>query len=186
MASYAEVDASTTDCAMSFISPRQSTVQAMALCWIQIRVICNVAETGTVASNMNWGRPDNAWNPRVGVAYQVQPTTVIRAGYGRSFDLGVFGSIFGHAATQNLPVLSNQQVTTTTGITGSAFNLADGPPAPTPIVVPANGLLPSPGYAVTSRARPNPLRLPTIDAWNVSLQQSFTPDDFAHHGIRGQ
>ena len=52
---------------------------------------------------MNWGRPDNAWNPRVGVAYQVQPTTVIRGGYGRSFDLGVFGSIFGHAATKICP-----------------------------------------------------------------------------------
>jgi outer membrane receptor protein involved in Fe transport len=135
----------------------------------------NVAGTGTVASNMNWGRPDNAWNPRVGVAYQVQPTTVIRGGYGRSFDLGVFGSIFGHAATQNLPVLSNQQVTTTTGITGSAFNLAVGPPGPTPIVVPANGLLPSPGYAVTSKARPNALRLPTIDAWNAAVQQSLSP-----------
>jgi outer membrane receptor protein involved in Fe transport len=135
----------------------------------------NVAETGTVASNMNWDWKKNTYNPRVGVAYQVQPTTVIRAGYGRSFDLGVFGSIFGHAATQNLPVLSNQQVTTTTGITGSAFNLAVGPPAPTPTVVPSNGLLPSPGYAVTSKARPNPLRLPTIDAWNLAVQQSLTP-----------
>jgi outer membrane receptor protein involved in Fe transport len=135
----------------------------------------NVAQTGTVASNMNWGRPMNAWNPRVGIAYQVQPTTVIRGGYGRSFDIGVFGSIFGHAATQNLPVLSNQQVTTTTGITGSAFNLAVGPPAPTPIVVPTNGLLPNPGYAVNSKARPNPLRLPTLDAWNISVQQSLSP-----------
>src|SRR6202022_1658385 len=69
----------------------------------------------------------------------------------------------------------SQQVTTTTGITGSAFNLAQGPPAPTPIPVPANGLLPNPGYAVSSRARPDPLRLPTLDAWNLSLQQSLTP-----------
>ncbi len=135
----------------------------------------NVAETGTVASNMNWGRPDNAWNPRVGIAYQVQPTTVIRAGYGRSFDLGVFGSIFGHAATQNLPVLSNQQVIASTGITSSAFSLTTGPPAPTPIAVPGNGLLPNPGYSVASRARPNPLRLPTLDAWNLAVQQSLTP-----------
>jgi outer membrane receptor protein involved in Fe transport len=135
----------------------------------------NVAETGTVASNMNWDRLKNTYNPRLGVAYQVAPTTVIRAGYGRSFDLGVFGSIFGHAATQNLPVLSNQQVNSTGGITSSAFTLAQGPPAPTPIAVPANGLLPSPGYAVNSKARPNPLRLPTLDAWNLSLQQSLTP-----------
>ncbi len=135
----------------------------------------NVASVGTIPSNMGWTKPHNAYNPRVGIAYQVYPTTVIRAGYGRSFDIGVFGSIFGHAATQNLPVLSSQQATTTTGLTGFAFTLAQGPPAPTPTVVPSNGLLPNPGYAVNSRSRPDPLRLPTLDAWNVALQQSFTP-----------
>ena len=31
-------------------------------------------------------------------------------GYGRSFDMGVFGSNFGHAVTQNLPVLASQFV----------------------------------------------------------------------------
>jgi outer membrane receptor protein involved in Fe transport len=135
----------------------------------------NVAGVGTVGSNMNWARQNNAYSPRVGVAYQVLPTTVIRGGYGRSFDIGVFGSIFGHAATQNLPVLSRQQITTTTGITGSAFSLAVGPPLVTPTVVPSNGLLPNPGYAVNSAARPTPLQLPTLDAWNVSVQQSLTP-----------
>ena len=41
--------------------------------------------------------------------------------------------------------------------------------------VPASGLLPNPGITVKSIARPNPLRLPTIDAWNLSLQRSITP-----------
>ncbi len=48
--------------------------------------------------------------PRLGIAYQVNPKTVVRLGYGRSFDIGVFGSIFGHAITQNLPVLGAQQM----------------------------------------------------------------------------
>ncbi|RZU40222.1 TonB-dependent receptor [Edaphobacter modestus] len=135
----------------------------------------NVAGVGGVASNMNWGRNTNTYSPRIGVAYQIRPTTVLRAGYGRSFDIGVFGSIFGHAATQNLPVLSSQQVVATGGPLSQAFTLASGPPAPVPIAVPSNGLLPNPGYAVNSRARPNPLRLPTLDAWNLSLQQSLTP-----------
>jgi outer membrane receptor protein involved in Fe transport len=134
-----------------------------------------VASIGTIPSNMGWIKPHNAYNPRVGIAYQVAPPTVIRAGYGRSFDIGVFGSIFGHASTQNLPILSKQQITTTTGITGFAFTLANGPPAQAPTAVPANGLLPNPGYAVNSGARPNPLRLPTLDAWNLSLQESLTP-----------
>ena len=42
-------------------------------------------------------------------------------------------------------------------------------------MVPSSGLLPNPGALVNSRARPNPLRLPTLDAWNASLQQSLTP-----------
>jgi hypothetical protein len=135
----------------------------------------SVASVGSVPSDMGWGKPQNAYNPRLGIAYQVQPTTVIRAGYGRSFDIGVFGSIFGHAATQNLPVLSKQQIITTTGITGNAFTLANGPPPQKSVTVPANGLLPNPGYAVNSSSRPNPLRLPTLDAWNLSVQQSLTP-----------
>lgn len=135
----------------------------------------NVAGVGGVASNMNWGRDTKTYSPRIGVAYQIRPTTVIRGGYGRSFDIGVFGSVFGHAATQNLPVLSSQEIVASGSYLNSAFNLAAGPPAPTPVVVPSNGLLPNPGYAVNSRARPNPLRLPSLDAWNVSLQQSLTP-----------
>jgi hypothetical protein len=132
-----------------------------------------VAGFGNIASDMNYGLPKNTYNPRIGVAYQATPLTVIRAGYGRSFDIGVFGSIFGHAATQNLPVLQNQAITASG--TSEAFNLAVGPPLATPIAVPASGFLPNPGSQVSSRARPTPLRLPTLDAWNLSVQQSFSP-----------
>ena len=140
-----------------------------------------VAGVGGIATNMGWSPASNAWNPRVGLAYQVSPKTVVRAGYGRSFDLGVFGSIFGHVVTQNLPVLANQQLNPTGGPRSTVpFNLTGGPPpcdtasgcVPT---VPSNGLLPVPGYSVSPKARPNNLRLPTLDAWNASLQQSLTP-----------
>ena len=134
-----------------------------------------VAGVGQVASNMNFSKAKYAFNPRIGVAYSVTPKTVIRAGYGRSFDIGVFGSLFGHVATQNLPVLANQQLNANGGNTSYAFSLANGPSAPTPIAVPSTGLLPSPGYLVNSKARPTTVRLPTIDAWNLSIQQSLTP-----------
>jgi hypothetical protein len=132
-----------------------------------------VAGYGNIQSDMNYGIPKNTYGPRLGVAYQATPQTVIRGGYGRSFDIGVFGSIFGHAATQNLPVLQNQALTA--GGTASVFSLAQGPPTAATVTVPGSGLLPNPGYAVNSRARPTPLRLPTLDAWNLSLQQSLTP-----------
>ena len=48
------------------------------------------------------------WAPRLGAAYQFDEKTVIRAGFGRSYDIGVFGSLFGHSVTQNLPVLAGQ------------------------------------------------------------------------------
>ncbi len=56
---------------------------------------------GNVENSYNWA-------PRLGVSYQLDEKTVIRAGYGRSYDIGVFGSLFGHSVTQNLPVLSAQ------------------------------------------------------------------------------
>ena len=138
-----------------------------------------VAGYGNIGSNMNQSLPKNTYNPRIGLAYQVTPQTVVRAGYGRSFDIGVFGSIFGHAATQNLPTLANQQIVNQAGENATnnapAFTLAQGPTAAQTVSVPSNGLLPSPGNLVTSRSRPTTLRLPTLDAWNASLQQSLTP-----------
>ncbi len=134
-----------------------------------------VAGIGRVASDLNVSRPSFPLNPRVGVAYQATDKTVIRAGYGRSFDLGVFGSIFGHVATQNLPILANQQITSTGDQTTHAFDLATGPAPNQFPTIPANGLLPNPGYAVSTKARPTTERLPTLDAWNLSIQQSLTP-----------
>ena len=85
----------------------------------------NVAGEGPVPLNMGVSAAGNAWNPRLGVAYQYTEKTVIRAGYGRSFDLGVFGSTFGHVVTQNIPVLANQSLNGTAGNTSYAFNLSD-------------------------------------------------------------
>ncbi len=48
--------------------------------------------------------------PRLGIAYQVTPKTVVRAGYGWSYGLGTFGATFGHNVTQNPPVLTSQNL----------------------------------------------------------------------------
>ena len=73
--------------------------------------LINVAGYGPYNTAIN---VDNNWKliaPRVGIAYQLNQKTVIRAGYGRDYDIGVFGTIFGHVQTQNLPVLANQNLT---------------------------------------------------------------------------
>ena len=70
--------------------------------------VINVAGYGGIGLNGNVAGDFKAFGPRLGVAYQTDPKTVIRLGYGRGFDIGVFGSNFGHAVNQNLPILANQ------------------------------------------------------------------------------
>ncbi len=135
----------------------------------------HVAGIGGVPSDMGWTIPyGKMFDPRIGAAYQLNDKTVLRAGYGRSFDTGVFGSIFGHVVTQNLPVLASQSLSAGSA-TGTVFNLSQGPPAFTFPTVPSNGLLPAQGYAVHPKARPNPLHFPTIDAWNLAFQRALNP-----------
>jgi|GEM_PF-131763 len=162
----------------------------------------NVAGEGGLPLNMGVAAAKNTYNPRLGVAYQYNDKTVIRAGYGRSFDLGVFGSDFGHVVTQNIPVLANQSFSGTGGNTSYAFNLSDPsnttiPGEPThvnatsplsdyvPPAANAAGQIPitaplpgtggaSIGSSVSVKARPFTERLPTLDAWNFAVQRSLT------------
>jgi hypothetical protein len=138
----------------------------------------HVAGMGGIPSNMGWSiKAMKQFAPRLGVEYALGNKTVIRAGYGRSFDMGVFGSIFGHTVTQNIPVLAFQSITTSSP-TAYAFTLNQGPPAYQAPVVPSvsqTGLLPNPGFSVNSKVRQNPLTFPTVDAWNLAVQRSITP-----------
>ena len=135
----------------------------------------HVAGIGQVPRDMGWTiQKVKGFDPRIGAMYQLDDKTVIRAGYGRSFDTGVFGSIFGHVVTQNLPVLADQELRAPS-TTGYAFKFETGPQPYTFVATPSSGLLPAQGYAVNPKARPNPLRFPTIDAWNVAIQRAITP-----------
>ena len=156
----------------------------------------NVAGEGGVPLNMGVKAPKFPFNPRLGVAYQINDKTVIRAGYGRSFDLGVFGSTFGHVVTQNLPVLANQSVSAAGGPQSYAFNLSDpsaaGNGATNPLytftsptitngqiaineIIPGTNPATTIGHGVGVKVRPFTERLPTLDAWNLAVQRSITP-----------
>ena len=87
--------------------------------------LINVAGVGDIGLNGNVENSLN-WAPRLGATYQLTEKTVLRAGYGRSYDIGVFGSLFGHSVTQNLPVLSVQELNAPQNFE-SVFNLAQGP-----------------------------------------------------------
>lgn len=131
--------------------------------------------------SMNW----HEFAPRVSLVYQLRPSTVIRAGYGWSYSLGTFGNNFGHNVTQNPPVLLNQtlsqsQPTTASGCTTSfcdVFTLAQGPPsAATALGVykpGPDGTFTWPNLGVSAFTRPPIVTLPTVYAYNFTVQQQI-------------
>ena len=132
---------------------------------------------------------NNLFAPRIGIAYKLSEKTVLRLGYGRGFDIGVFGSVFGHNVTQNLPVLGIQSMQPARNF-DSVFNLTQGPPALDPRSIldrqpkGPNGrpLLPN---GVTAFILPDRLRMPTVDSWNVTLQQQLVGDIAVEAGYVG-
>jgi len=149
-----------------------------------------VAGVGGIGLNGSIGNDWHAFAPRVGFAYQLREKTVVRMGYGRSYDMGVFGSNFGHAVTQNLPVLAAQLAQNVNQYVPQ-FTLSQGPPVFTFPAVPSNGLLPLAGPGCTfgnvgtapnivapqciqPHIRPTTQRLPYVDTWNASIQHQLT------------
>jgi hypothetical protein len=112
------------------------------------------------------------WAPRVGATYQVDEKTVLRGGFGRSYDIGVFGSLFGHSVTQNLPVLAVQELQAPSNF-DRVFTLAQGPAPPAFPAVPSSGRFPLPN-GVSARALPEKQRPPTVDAFNITVQRQLT------------
>src|ERR1051325_79027 len=147
---------------------------------ILVAGVGDVPLNGGVENSLNWA-------PRLGITYQFTPKTVLRLGYGRSYDIGVFGSVFGHTVTQNIPVRATQQRNAASQ-RARVFTLAQGPPAFTqffglsappnaggvPLAdVPSNGRFFLPN-GVRPRAVTFKQRLPSVDAWNVTVQHQLT------------
>jgi len=166
--------------------------------------VIRVAGFGGVGSNGDVNNTYKAFAPRLSFAYQFDPKTVVRLGYGRGFDIGVFGSNFGHVVTQNLPVLARQDLADSNFNANASNNRiaiftlnpnVAGQPSPLnplqpltlgptsfdfgPILgaISSTGTLPINGIdgLTQGAARPTVQRLPTIDQWNATIQRQVTP-----------
>ena len=112
---------------------------------------------------------------RLGIAYQVNPTLVLRAGLGTVYDtVGYFGTLFGSNLSHNLPVQADEDINRignySAGSLAATFNAPPlRPAAPT---IPANGVIPfQDAYGQTFR--PERIQLPKVDQYNVALQQQI-------------
>jgi hypothetical protein len=112
---------------------------------------------------------------RFGFAYQARPGTVIRGAIGQVFDnVGFYGTIFGSALTQNVPVV-NQEGTGSTSASTPIYTYTSIPTQTAQFPIPTNGIVPIlPG--INYNIRPNHLVLPKVDQFNLSLQQQVTQD----------
>jgi Carboxypeptidase regulatory-like domain/TonB dependent receptor len=155
--------------------------------------VIRVAGEGPIGLNGNINNTYKAFAPRLSFAYAFDPKTVLRIGYGRGFDIGVFGSNFGHVVTQNLPVLAQQSLQDTNctqqptcglGATNNrhpVFTLSQGPEpfsfANILSDISPQGTLPlyGPDGTVQPRIRPTKQVLPTVDQWNATVQRQITP-----------
>jgi hypothetical protein len=134
--------------------------------------ILQIAGYGSNSDTLNVKNNFSNFAPRLGVAYQVFPRTVVRAGYGIVYGQGWAGDTFGGVLTSSFPTQVQQTVTPVSN-DAAVFNLAQGPPGYTFPAIPSNGnyVLPD---GISQTARPTQVRLPTVAGWNVMLQQELT------------
>ncbi len=132
------------------------------------------AGIGGIPLNLGVHPYNLGFEPRLGIAYQLQTNTVIRAGYGSSFNAAGYGSIFGQGAEYNPPALTVQSVPQVYAYSPD-FNLFTGPPAPPYPPVGANGmyLLPD-GVSPFNFFWPlSAYRVPQAYFWNLTVQHQF-------------
>jgi hypothetical protein len=132
--------------------------------------------------------------PRLGVAYQFNSRTILRAVYGRNFD-AASPQVYGVGATRNPPValIQIQSALQATKTVNYVFQLAQCaqcvvPPAPSILYpnVPSNGQIPAAGLGnVSLFAVPSKLRVPTLDQWNLTVQRELTSDMYVEIGYIG-
>jgi hypothetical protein len=135
-----------------------------------------VAGVGSVSRSMNVTAYKSGFVPRLGVAYQVEPKTVLRAGYGSSFTPAGLGAVFGQAPDYDPPIILPQQLNASTSY-DSVYDLYTGPPVPTLPAVAASGRYPLPNNISVYYFfdPPNHYRVPLTQFWNAAVQHQITP-----------
>jgi Carboxypeptidase regulatory-like domain/TonB dependent receptor len=116
--------------------------------------------------------------PRVGVAYRVNRSSVVRVAYGRNFDAGV---VLDRSPTLNPPLVVTQSLPQPLSAPYNVFNF--GAPGTNPLLPPVVSPLPTLSASgqfllpnnVVATALPTRVRVPTLDQWNLAVQHELAP-----------
>lgn len=131
-----------------------------------------VAGFGDISRSTNIKADKNNFAPRLGLAYQLTPKTVVRIGAGRSH----YPNVFNVLVSQSWPVFDSAGVSSAIPFI-PVINLSDPVPSFSTFQVPSSGRIP---YA-TYRARGNSgvtgnepnRRSAYADSWNLSVQREI-------------
>jgi len=113
------------------------------------------------------------FSPRFAIAYQVNPNTVVRTGFGRSYYQEIFGFTFNNIVN-SYPNVITQSIAQPNLFTG-VFPLAQGPPTVVFPEIPTNGILQLPNL-VGANYLPPDIKYSYVDSWNFSLERLLMGD----------
>jgi len=137
------------------------------------------AGVGSEPANMGIKAYNLGFAPRLGLAYQLQPKTVLRAGYGRGFNAAGVGAVFAQNPELDPPVQPIIALNPSNSYATDAIPnfLTNGPIVPATTPIGSNGRYPLPtGVQIFFYFdTPDSYRIPLADFWNFSVQHEIQP-----------
>ncbi len=139
-----------------------------------------LAGLGGNPSNLGMKTHYTYFAPRTGVSYRLKKDTVVRAGFGISY-----APFPDNTYAYDYPIRANNSYQPAGGSAFTPAVLADGVtvatfqagfPAPVPVTIPSNGIIPANTPQLTSQVYtyiPKTFKNPYVESWNVAVQQAF-------------
>jgi hypothetical protein len=113
--------------------------------------------------------------PRLGLAYRLRESTVLRAGFGISYT-----PFPDNSYAYNFPVRANNAFNPATGTfdpavlpNGQTATFENGFPAPVLPAIPSNGIITNPAVTTNYFAVNPNFKNPYVESWNAAIQQSL-------------
>ncbi len=127
------------------------------------------------------------FSPRLGIAYSLNPKTVIRTGWGRSYFQGTFGWTFNTLDADVYPSIVNQSIPVAnsfssvnfgTPVTPCASPLCTAPPSATALfpAIPSTGKLPLVCCQISTANIPTNQKIPYVDSYNLTVERVVFTD----------